>query len=52
MYKDFQMEQDALVKYSGSDKDVVIPTGVKTVGTGAFAKRRRSRLWSSRKGWR
>ena len=25
MYEDFQMEQDTLVKYSGSDKDVVIP---------------------------
>ena len=40
MYEDFQMEQDTLVKYSGSDKDVVIPTGVKTVGPGAFAKKK------------
>ena len=34
---DFVIEKDTLKKYIGNDTDVVIPDGVKRIGTGAFS---------------
>ncbi len=34
--KDFQIEDGILIKYTGKGGDVVVPTGVKKIGEGAF----------------
>ena len=34
--KDFVIENDVLKKYQGSDRDVIIPDGVTSIGAGAF----------------
>ena len=37
---DFVIENNILVKYKGNDTDVIIPNGVKEIGSGAFKERR------------
>ena len=35
---DFEIQYDVLIKYNGSDREVVIPNGVKAIGEKAFAE--------------
>jgi hypothetical protein len=35
---DFIIENETLIKYNGSDAEVVIPAGVKVIGKSAFEK--------------
>ena len=36
MSEDFEIENDVLVKYNGTDKSVTVPEGVRVIGRGAF----------------